>query len=296
MNPARFLPAFLLAAALWLVPASSAWAQISVSLQVKRTSFLPHEPILATVSITNLSGRPLLLEDDRFQWFGFQIYPGASDEPIPPRNPDYHLAPLAINPGESLKRSVNLNSLFPLGEQGRYRVKALIYSNQLDKHFASKPDLFDIEEGKLLWRQKVGVPVGAPNAGDTHTYSVLNGMAGSHEYAYARVEDPNTGAVFCTLQLGEIIESSKPDVQLDASNNLFVLQLTAPKTYVLSKIGINGEFLGQTRYNSGKSKPFLRRLPTGELQIVGAYRDTSTSVAAATPETKLSERPADLPR
>jgi hypothetical protein len=59
---------------------------------------------------------------------------------------------------------------------------------------------------------------------------------------------------------------------------------------------VNGEFLGQTRYSSKKSKPFLRRLPTGELQIVGAYRESVPPSAAAAPDTKLSDRPADLPQ
>jgi hypothetical protein len=272
-------------------------AQVAVSVQVKRASFLPHEPILATVSITNLSGRPLQLEDGRCQWFGFQIYPGASLDPIAPRNPDYHLTPLPINAGESLKRTVNLNTLFPLGEEGRYRVKALIYSNQLDKFFASKSDVFDIAEGKLVWRQKVGVPEGLPNAGATHAMSVLNGQVGPHQHAYARVEDTDSGTVYCTLQLGEIIENTLPDVQLDSSNNLFVLQLTAPKSYILSKIGVNGEFLGQTRYTSRKSRPYLRRLTSGELQIVGAYRETPQPAAGEAPaSSKLSERPPGLPQ
>jgi hypothetical protein len=79
------------------------------------------------VTINNLSGRPLLLENsDHHRWFGFNIE-SADGRIIPPINADYALAAAAVGPGEKLTRSVNLTPLFPLHEFGLYRVKASVY-------------------------------------------------------------------------------------------------------------------------------------------------------------------------
>ncbi len=272
--------------------------QISVDLHFNRTGFLRYEPILATIGITNLSGRDIVLEDGSSQWFGFEINEQSGSLAVGPRNPFYKLEPLEIKAGASLKRTVNLNTLFPINELGRYRVKGVIYFKELDRYFGSKPAFLDIFDGQVMWRQNVGVPPGQPNAGDTHSLSILTSRMGEHQYTYARVEDPRSGFVFCTYRLGQLIHDQPPQMQVDAANNLFVLQFTTPRAYLLSKISPNGEFLGQTNYTSSKSRPYLRRLPSGELQIVGGIRQAPTTPDAIPTEMivpKISDRPPGLP-
>ena len=49
-------------------------AQVRVDIAFKRKLYVMYEPLIATVTINNLSGRPLLLENsDHHQWFGFNI-------------------------------------------------------------------------------------------------------------------------------------------------------------------------------------------------------------------------------
>lgn len=278
-----------------LLPASPAHGQISVDLQIKRRTFIRYEPVLATVNVTNLSGRDLNLEDGNSQWFGFQINTTPGDGLIPPIDPHYKLEPLVLKAGQSVKRTVNLNTLFSLGEFGRYKIKATIYSVELDKYFASKADAIDISEGRVIWQQAVGVPDGLPNAGDTHTISLLSTHNDERQLLYARIEDRQTGTVFCTHQLGHTISGHPPQVQLDGSNNLFVLQLVGPKAYLLTKIGVNGDFLGQTNYSALKTRPYMRRLADGQLQLIGGRREVAQNAADQPPIPKLSDRPAGLP-
>ena len=101
-------------------------AQVRVDISFKRKLYVMYEPLIATVTINNLSGRPLLLENsDHHRWFGFNIET-ADGRIVPPINPDYALAPAAVGPGEKLTRSVNLTPLFPLHDFGLYRVKATV--------------------------------------------------------------------------------------------------------------------------------------------------------------------------
>ena len=66
---------FALLASLFAVSVAS--AQIQVGLKFKRLQYVAHEPVMATLSITNLAGRDIDLHDDNGQhWFGFEVSGG----------------------------------------------------------------------------------------------------------------------------------------------------------------------------------------------------------------------------
>jgi hypothetical protein len=281
-----------------LVPAH---AQVAVELvPFKRRIYLRYEPILATVKITNLSGRDLMLHDAEQPWFGFDVTGSNTETLVPPRNLDYKLDPLEIKIGETVKRTVNLTQLYGVTEFGTHRVKATVYVKDLNKLFASKTSVIEISEGIPVWRQTVGVPDTLPNAGRNHTIKLIE-FQREKRYLYARIEDEEQGIVYGTYQIGHMIDGTTPQIQLDTTNNLYVLLLVGPKTYTLTNISVNGQFLGQSVYNAPKSKPALRRLADGTIQIVGAHRDTTANTASGngTPAgpapVKLSERPPGMP-
>lgn len=289
MKPLRLLLFLSLCGAGW----QSLQAQIAVDIQIKRRTFVRYEPIIATVVVTNLSGRDLMLRDGEAQWFGFQITT-ASKDLVAPRNPNYHLDSLDLKAGSTVKRTVNLNTLFSLAEFGIYRIRAQIYSDELKKYFSSRINNIEITEGQVLWQQTVGVPEGMPNAGSNHTVSLLLWQGPVRQQLYCRIEDRETGIIYCTFQLGNLVAGSRPDTQFDSANNLYVLNYVGPKSYVLYKVSVNGEFLGQTNYAAPKSRPALRRLADGTLQIVGGHRELAQTTMEA-PQPKLSDRPSGLP-
>lgn len=287
----------LLAVALLFAALASGHAQIGVDISIKRRLFIKHEPVLATVSITNQTGRDIVLTDTKeAQWFSFQIT-GEGDQFVPARNLDYHLDPLSIRAGETLKRTVNLNELYSLGDFGIYRIRANIYFDGMDKYFSSKPTHIEITEGRILWRQNAGVPDGAKNAGQTHTFSMLAHQRGEQNLLYVRVEGQDDATIYCTSPLGRLIDGVPPQMQFDSANNLYVLQLIGQKSYILSKIGVNGEFLGQTHYSAPKTRPYLRKQADGTLQLVGGKREDIAQNPADLPAPpKLSDRPVGLPK
>ncbi len=293
MRISRLLPA--LAALLFaLVPAR---AQIVVTISIKERLHIRHEPVLATVSVTNNTGRDILLEDTRqSQWFGFQIT-GEGDTNIPPRNLDYRLPPLPVRAGETLKRTVNLDELYALGDFGIFSVRANIYFAGMDRYFSSKPTHIEITEGRIIWRRAAGVPDGQKGAGQNRVFSVLAHQRGEQNLLYVRVEDPDSGTVYCTNPLGRMIDGVAPDMQFDSKNNLYILQLIALRRFALSKIGVNGEFFGQSYYGVPKSRPYLRKQPDGTLQLVGGKREeVAQTPAQSLPQPKLSDRPPGLPK
>ncbi|MEI6351182.1 MAG: hypothetical protein WCP06_08750 [Verrucomicrobiota bacterium] len=280
--------------------AQSLHAQIQVDLKISRRLFVVYEPIVATVTITNRSGRDVPLADaDSQHWFGFEIV-RASGEIIGPINPNYELDPLVIPAGETVKRSVNLNALFPVHDFGINRIRANVYFAPMQKYFVSRQVNIEITDGTVIWRQTVGVPDGEKGAGGTRNLSLLKFRQGDKCTLYVRVEDANDGTIYCTIPLGAYIEDSKPQVQIDFNNRLHLLQFIGPKTWAYTRIGTNGEWLGQDIYTSAKNRPTLHRDSTAEISVKGgelqAPRENGATPAPGLPIPKLSDRPADLPK
>jgi len=284
--------------AVLLAVLTHAHAQITVEFSVKRRLFIRHEPIIATVTLTNLTGRDIVLDDTpEMQWFAFQVT-GSGERIFPPRNPNYSLDPLEIKAGEQKRRTVNLNELYEIGDFGIYRVRASIFFAPTGKFFSSRMTSIEITDGQLIWTKTVGVPGGSAADSDQRKYSLLAHQQGEYRVLYVRVEDRENGTVFCTQEVGRMIDGQPPVAEFDLANNLYILHLTGLREYLLTKIGLNGEFMGGTRYTAPKARPYFRRLDNGQVQIVGAKREATVALggAAVEPPTKLSARPAGLPK
>ena len=271
-------------------------AQVLVELKISRHFFMAYEPVLATVSITNQAGRDILLQDaDSQKWFSFNIFNG-EDSPVGPRDLNYKVSPLTIPAGQTLKRKINLNELYPVNEFGLYRIRASVYFADLHKYFSSAPTSIEVSEGKLVWQQVVGVPEGQSGAGSTRVISLFSFRLPEQNQLYARVEDRDAGIIYCTHSVGRILELEAPQAVLDVQNQLHLLQLTAPKTYVYTRIGLNGELLEQTAYNQLKAAPHLKKMANGNVAVIGGQIEQPKNESIPVQKVpKLSDRPAGLP-
>jgi hypothetical protein len=265
--------------------------QVTVDLSIKRTIFVAYEPLLATVRITNLTGARLLLADvQSTKWFGFQIET-LDGRPIPPSDPDYEIAPIQIEPGDSITRTVNLTQLYPLGDLGSYRIRASVYAAELSSYFTSPPLTVEITEGRLIWQQTVGVPGGAGITGTTRTISLLTHRLADKTDLYLRIEDKQAGVIYCTHRLGDCISFGKPEIQLDAENGIHVLQNNIPREFIYSKVGLDGKILERLTYSAPKDRPQLVRGSDGSVSVHGGipYDPKASPTPAVIP--KLSDRP-----
>jgi len=286
---------FILFVALFSL-ATQLHAQLQVELKISRRLFIAYEPVVATVTITNLAGRDILLQDAEGQkWFGFSVT-NPEESPVGPRDLNYQVAPLTVPAGQSVKRKVNLNELYPVNDFGLYRVKASVYFAEMHKYFSSESVGIEISEGKLVWQQTVGVPEGQEGAGSNRIISLLTFRQPKDNVLYVRVEDHDAGIMFCTHQIGRVLVAEAPQALLDSQNQLHVLQLVGPKTYTYTRVGLNGELVEQTTYNQLQSKPQLKKIANGNVAVAGGQLEqTPPPTANAAKAPKLSDRPAGLP-
>src|SRR4051812_45685758 len=125
---------FTPSAALLCFVVGTAQAQIQVDLSFKRLQYIAHEPVLATVRITNNAGRDIDLRDDSGQhWFGFEVNAGEGRLLAPLAAATE--APLHVEAGKAVTRKVNLTPLFPVHDFGSYHVRANVYFPDLNKFF-----------------------------------------------------------------------------------------------------------------------------------------------------------------
>lgn len=287
----------LLFVSLLAVLAPELHAQLQVQVRVSRRLYVAYEPIVATLQITNLTGRDVTLQDsDGHNWLAFRIRTG-DDRLVPPRDVNYQVGPITIGVGETLKRSVNLVSLYPVTDLGLYRMQATIYFAELDQFFTSASATFEVSEGKLIWRQTVGIPEGQEGAGEFRTYSLLTFRQPKDNMLYVRTEDEKQGIVYSTYPIARLLIDNPPQYLLDTRNQLHVFQLMGPKTYAYTQIGLNGQFLGQTYHTALKTRPHLKRSSDGKVAVIGGQQEVPIAQnAGAPPAPKLSDRPPGMPK
>lgn len=296
--PGRALPRlailFLATAAIFL-QTRQAHSQITVDLSIKRTIYIAYEPLLATVRITNLTGNRLLLADvEGKRWFGFQIQT-LDGRPIPPIDPNYEIDPIQIGPGESITRTVNLTQLYPISDFGSYRVRASVHAPELSGYFSSPPLTVEITEGRLLWQQTVGVPGPAGTENGTRTISLLSHRLSERTDLYLRIEDKTSGIIYCTHRLGDFISYGKPEIQLDATNTIHILQNNIPREFIYSKVGLDGKILDRVTLSAPKDRPRLVRSQEGNVSVVGGFPFDPRATPTPGLIPKLSERPVPMP-
>ena len=295
----RNFPAWIVLAAGILLSAGAveqAAAQVRVDIAFKRKLYVMYEPLIATVTINNLSGRPLLLENsDHHRWFGFNIE-SADGRIIPPINADYALAAAAVGPGEKLTRSVNLTPLFPLHEFGLYRVKASVYVADFARYFSSPPLAVEITDGRPIWQEVVGIP-GNGGEHDLRTITLLSHKLSRSTRLYVRIENREHGRVYATHQLGQFLTFGRPEVLLDVDNQIHILQNTLPKQFLYTHLGLSGEILAQQAFNDAGSRPRLVKEAGGTVKVAGGRPFTPGAEDPQDEATtdKLGDRPVPLP-
>jgi hypothetical protein len=281
----------LACAALFLV-ALSAQGQIQVDLKFKRLQYIAYEPVIATVTITNLAGRDIVLRDDNDQhWYGFEVTANEGRTLAPLQQSAE--APLKIAAGTSVTRKINLTPLFPINDLGVYHVRANVFFADLNKFFYAPAKVFEVTTARPIWQRTVG----DPGNGGVRTFSLMTNRFPDHTSLYVRVEDKENSLVYATFSLGRVISFDEPHAEVDRQNQLHVLQCSAPRVWSYSVVGLDGRLLKRATYSQTRSSPHLSRAANGSVAVSGGMLDVAAAAPPAAVRTvpKLSDRPANLP-
>jgi len=274
-----------------LLLAISARAQIQVDLKFKRLQYVAYEPVVATMTITNLAGRDIELRDHKGQpWYGFEVT-GGEGRNLPPL-PHPAEPALRIAAGTTVTRKINLTPIFPISDLGVYHVRANVFFADLNKFFYARAKVFEVTNARPIWQRTVG----DPTAAGVRTFSLMSNRFPDHTSLYVRVEDKENNLVYATYSLGRMISFDEPHAEVDRENRLHVLHCSAPRIWSYSVINPDGHLLKHETYSQARTTPRLRRTNDARVAVSGGILDASASPSARNASVpKISERPLNLP-
>ncbi|WP_193213460.1 hypothetical protein [Luteolibacter marinus] len=271
--------------------AAKASAQIDVALQMARKTFVAGEQISVSVSITNHSGQDLVFQgNDRAGWIDFTVTSSRGVPMTPLGRPAFGAVKIPL--GQTMTRTIDLSSLYPLQSMGNYSVYGVVrLPGQTTDGFISNRLLFNVNNALPYWTQKVGVP---GKAGQSREYRVLNFTGGQKNTLYSQVVDLRTGTPLQTHSLGEVLMFRKPSVTLDKNQIMHVLYLVGPTVWAHTRVGPDGSLLGRELHKRGAGPdPQLITTPQGVVQVVnGIAYDPRAEAEARGRVRKASDRPA----
>ncbi|PWU05847.1 MAG: hypothetical protein C5B47_08385 [Verrucomicrobia bacterium] len=266
----------------FFVPLMSLRAQVHVDLSLERNLYIAYEPLLVSIALMNMSGRDLKLESMGSQsWLGFNIRT-AEGRWLAPH--DMSEPSLTLPAGSTLRRTINITPLFPLGELGAYEIAATVFQSDLNRNFRSSPMRFEITEGSPFSWQEVGVP----GSTETRLISFLLHRVTQSTALYLRIADIRKGVIYCTHQLGGLVAYSKPEIAIDRNHSIHVLQSSAPRRFIYTAVNLDGKVLDRRLYFETGSRLMLRKIPDGAVRVTDGHAYLPIQFAEDSVETNIS--------
>lgn len=291
MNVSRRILPFLVVFGA-LACASSVQAQIRVTLKMSKSQYVAHEPVLATVTVTNNVGRDLLIHSEgvgrgTISWLDFAVTSGRNS--LSPRT-KLSFKAVTIPAGRSISKTIDLTGLYRVTEAGNFRGHAVVRLPDGAGAFKSNSVPFTVTKGREIFRQRVG----DPNSHSVREFRLSTHHASQKTSLYVHVVDVRTGKTMQAFRMGEAITYQKPKAKVDRNNNLHVLFLTAPDTYAHGRVSPDGKYLGTKYFKSAPGRrPSLAIFATGEVVVAGGVSyDPKAERQQRAQIRKLSERPA----
>jgi hypothetical protein len=266
-------------------------AQIAASLAITKKQHLAGEPVIAVVTITNHSGRDLVLQSDgRFQWLDF-IVKSSNGAPVNARN-RVLFGPMKIGTGQTMAREVDLARHFHLTEPGNFSASAVIQpAADPSAGTSTNRVFFNLSPGRPYWAQKVGL---SAKPGKTREFRVINFSGDSKSQLYAQIADDATGQLVTTFLLGDVLMFRKPAVAVDRQQRMHVLFLATPAMYVHYVITTDGKVISRQIHQRGPhGDPLLLTLGDGSVQVGNSIPyDPKAAAEQRAKVRKASDRPA----
>jgi hypothetical protein len=258
---------------------------------MSKSEYVAHEQVSATVTITNRAGRDLVLQGrGDLNWLSFEMW-DAQGRPMTPRRGAVIVQAARIPAGQSISKTIDLNAIFFLSDLGRYRARAAVRLFEGEGAiFGSNTMGFNVTKAREIYKQRVGVP-GSRNVRE---YRVLSFSGQQKTTLYVQVEDVSSGRILQTQPLGEALMFRKPTATVDGNNNLHLLYLVNPTTFVRVRISPDGDFQGRDFHKRGSTgSPRLVTFANGEVQVAGGIPyDPKAEQRLQNKIRRLSERPA----
>ena len=223
----------------------------------------------------------------RVSWLDFSIRNSRGVILSPGRGLNFRS--VRVPAGRSVSKTIDLNNLYRVSDFGNYSCHAVVRMPDGAGTFNSNRVGFNVTKARTIFAQKVGVP-GTRNVRE---YRVQIFNASRKTSLYVQVQDPSTGKMLQSFELGEALTFRKPQATVDGRNNLHVLYLTSPTLFSHAQVSPEGNLMGRTYFKrAATGQPHLQTFANGQVAVAGGIpHDPNAEKLQRAQIRRLSERP-----
>ncbi|MCS1411773.1 MAG: hypothetical protein M2R45_04975 [Verrucomicrobia subdivision 3 bacterium] len=275
-----------LLAFLALGPCCLVQGQVTVKVDFEKDFYIADETMLASVRITNFSGRSLTFGKDN-HWLMFSVEKSNGFLADQDGNPSV-IGEFEIPNASRGIRRVNLAPYYKMSDPGRYQVTATVFCQELKEVLKSPPTEVNIIRATTLWQKEFGVTSGDDTHYEVRNYALIRALNNNQLELYVRVARRDDSKVFGTFPVGNLVSFGAPEVQVDRLSRLHLLQQYRARSFRYLVVTPDGELMIRQRYDYTKTRPKLGADAEHLVTVVGGVRVPSLNDLPPSPVKEVS--------
>lgn len=251
-------------------------AQVKVELSFPQEQYLPYEPIIAVLKISNVSGQTLGFKKED-NWLDFSMET-KSGRVIPKESEIPQQEDFSIQSGEVAILRVDIQPYFKATAPDRYSVTGTVKVKVWDKTFTSEPATFDVVTGVKIWEKEFGVPdsENPEKTPEVRKYALLLANFKQHLRLYFRLSNASEDKIYKMTFMGNLTSIGRPEANLDKFNNLHILYQIGAKAFRYTVFSPDGRLFLRETHEYTTSRPRLWLDKDGRIYIRGGARKISS--------------------
>lgn len=244
---------------LLLLLATTARAQLEVSLTMPNTTLLRCESVPAIVTIRNNTGMEIPIGGATGYDLSFEVK-NADSQPL--RSDDQSpVIATTLAPGATTVITNDLFRCFRLMEIQQASVIARV--DYGGRSYISQRIFLDIQNGTEIAR--IQVPAG--NKSIAHILRTLN--RGGHAHLFLRVDDETGGWTYGAFDLGTALLMTPPQIMTDRAGLTHILHRSGPQEFNYRVADANGTFLKFEQFTGDYKNVHMTVNESGEIAVNG---------------------------
>jgi hypothetical protein len=250
-------------------------AQVGITLQMNRKTYLQYENVYARINLRNYSAHPLAFGKNKglSGKLLFEIYDakGALVPRISNELPD--IEGTLLKPGSTQEVVTLVSRYYDLSQPGNYKITAYISHPQLTSDYQSDPVTFNVSQGVDVWKRIVGTPdfVNKVEKIRPRTFRIISLFDGTDKVFYLMIEDDKK--VYSVKRIGYEMGGTKPECEIDSLSRLHILLKLSSTIFVYFLYDIDGSLEKRDVYKKEGTTPTLVRNPqSGAIVVAGGEK------------------------
>lgn len=250
--------------------ASTACAQVDVSLAVAQAQFLPAEQIEVSVKVSNFTGAPLKF-GAHTNWIGFTVqrFDGSVVSKL---SEVADSGEFTLQQATSGTIKFDITPMFDVNRPDSYRVTAAVTPVQGGPVFVSPPLPFDVISGVRISQDRTFGFTRPDGTSEQRKYILQQANFLKHVRLYVRVTDATESKSYKVTSLGGIVNFTPPQWVIDRQSRLHVLHQFAASEYYYNSFDPEGNLVARRIYKIAARRPELRVNGDGEIAVIGGAR------------------------